>query len=138
MAAFSELLALLIDQEVPAQEAVVLAADASGNRCLSATARQFAGRLEAGEPVGPDREWAQLFPPLLGWLLSSGLRGSGLAQSLQATAETYRQRAERSVRWASLYLPILLTVTIGGTATLIQAVVVFGPVFRLLYGLSQS
>ena len=49
MATFAELLRLMNDHQVPMPEAVVLAADASGDRALSRGARQIAERLEGGE-----------------------------------------------------------------------------------------
>jgi general secretion pathway protein F len=137
MASFAEVLSLLVKQQVPIPEAVVLAGDASGDTQLSRASRQFAGQLQQGAMAGGQVQPPAIFPPLMGWLLASGQRNPALGETLEQSADSYRQRAERSLAWTTVYLPIFATVAIGGTATLIQALVVFAPVFRLLYGLSR-
>jgi hypothetical protein len=61
-----------------------------------------------------------------------------LSQTLSLTAEVYRQRARRTVTWAVVYLPIVLSVVLGGTATLIQALAVFLPLSRLWHQLGMG
>jgi hypothetical protein len=55
-----------------------------------------------------------------------------LSDTLRNSARLYRERAARSARWAVLYLPIVLTVAIGGTAVLVQTLAVFVPLSRFL------
>jgi len=138
MAAFAEILSLLIKQRVPLQEAIVLAADASGDRGLSGAAREIADRQRSGEIIGGLDTIPAPFPPLLGWLVLAGMHQPNLSETLLITADSYRQRAPRAALWTSLYLPIVLTVVFGGTATVLQAVVTFGPIYRMLYDLGQA
>jgi general secretion pathway protein F len=137
MATFAELLSLLIEQQVPPHEAVVLAANATGDRSLSEAAEKIAERLRRGEALGDQDPSQQPFPPLLSWLISVGTGRSGFCKTLRMTAETYRQRALRAVSWRALYFPILLTAIVGGGATLAQALAVFLPISRLLYELGM-
>jgi general secretion pathway protein F len=135
MATFAELLRLMNEHRVPMPEAVVLAADASGDRALSQGARQIAKRLEGGEVFRGRHDLPSEFPPLLGWSIVSGTGQAGLGRALSASAEMYRQRATRAVRWASVYLPIALTVVLGGGAVLLHGLIVFWPFTRMLYQL---
>ncbi len=135
MATFAELLRLMNDHQVPMPEAVVLAADASGDRALGVGARQIAKRLEGGEVLRGRGDLPVEFPPLLGWSIVSGAGQAALGRALSASAEMYRQRAARAVRWASVYLPIVLTVVIGGSAVLLHGLIVFWPFTRMLYQL---
>jgi general secretion pathway protein F len=135
LATFSEVLALLVRQQVPLDEALTLAADASGDRGLQSAARDMAENLRRGGEVVSGGASAGLLPPLVAWLLTAGASTERLSETLGLTAATYRQRAERTVNWALVYLPILLTAAVGGTATLIQALAVFLPLSRLWFRL---
>ncbi len=137
MAAFAEVLSLLVKQRVPLQEAIVLAADASGDGSIRHASREIADRLQRGEVIVRRENLPAPFPPLLGWMLVTGGRQPELGEALRRTAAAYRERAERSARWAAIYLPIVLTVILGGTATLIQGLVTFLPFSRLLYDLGR-
>ena len=138
LAAFAEVLSLLIKQQVPIHEALVLAADASGDRSLRQAARTLAERLRRGEVVAGREHLPPEFPPLLGWLLTTRQPAAELSQALSRTAAAYRERAARVASWTAIYLPILLTVLLGGTATLVQALATFGPIWRLLYDLGRA
>lgn len=138
LATFSEVLSLLVRQQVPLDEAVTLAAAASGDRGLQSAAQQLAENLRRGGQVTSGEGSAGLLPPLVAWLLTAGASTEKLSETLSLTAATYRQRAERTVNWALVYLPILLTAVLGGTATLIQALVVFLPLTRLWFRLGMG
>ncbi len=138
LAAFAEVLSLLIKQQVPVPEALVLAADASGDRGLRQASRTLAERLRRGEVVAGRESLPPEFPPLLGWLLTTSQPATELSQALSRTAAAYRERAARVAGWTAIYLPILLTVLFGGTATLVQALATFGPIWRLMYDLAGT
>jgi general secretion pathway protein F len=138
LATFADVLSLLVRQQIPLAESVVLAAEASGDQGLKMDAMRLADRLRAGGGPAGSQAGASPIPPLVGWLLSAGGPVPALAQSLALTAEIYRQRAQRTVTWAVVYLPIVLSVVLGGTATLIQALAVFVPLSRLWYQLGMG
>jgi general secretion pathway protein F len=134
-ATFAELLALMNEQHVPLHEAVVLAADASGDRALRDAARTVSARLYQGEFNVSNGSLPAAFPPLIGWSLFAGVDSAALTGTLRNSARLYRERAARTARWTILYLPIFLTAVIGGTAVLTQAIAVFVPLSQLLYDL---
>jgi len=138
MATFAEVLALLVEQQVPMDQAVVLAADASGDRTVSAASRQLAEQIQRGQTGSAAFAVPAGFPPLLAWLIVGDRRQTNINAALRQTADSYRGRALRLADWLTFYLPILLTVIIGGTATLALAIAVFGPWFNLLYRLAWA
>ncbi|MCY2992492.1 MAG: type II secretion system F family protein [Planctomycetota bacterium] len=136
LATFADVLAVLVEHQVPLPEAIGLAADASGDRCLRESGRQLAERLRRGEtPTGVTALAGA--PPVLNWLLMNTASQDRWRESLRRAAESYRRRAQWMSRWLSLYLPVTLTVAIGGTAAAAYGVAVFAPWCRLMYLLSQ-
>jgi general secretion pathway protein F len=134
LSVFAETLALLLQQDVPLEEAVELAADASADRSLREACRQLAERLRRGESA---RDWdPSQARPLVAWLLAGVQDRTLLIAALRRAAEAYRRHANWALRWLSVYLPLWLTVAIGGTAVMLYAVSVFGPWCRVLYELS--
>jgi type II secretory pathway component PulF len=136
MAAFAEVLSLLVKERVPLGDSVTLAAEASGDRAIAVASRVIADRFERGEILQRREDLPGGFPPMLGWLLLSGGRQAELSEALSRSAAVYRQRAARAATWTAVYLPISLTVLVGGTATLLCALAAFVPIARLLYDLS--
>ena len=135
MATFAEMLSLLLRQTVPLDEALLLAGDASGDQALSRVVRAIGERLRRGEVITP-REAREIgFPPLLGWLLTSDRQQGSLPAILSEIADRCRQQAAREASRTIAYLPIAVTVLLGGTATLIQSFALFWPVSRMLYDL---
>jgi len=136
MASFAEVLAMLIRQQVSLHESLALAAQTSGDRALVDAANQLAKRLERGELPSRREDLPQGFPPLVGWLLLSSSPQGDLGGALHRSAEVYRQRAARAAAWSAVYMPLLLTVFVGGTATLVCGLLAFGPLIRMFYHLT--
>jgi general secretion pathway protein F len=137
IATFADMLALLLENGAPMGRSVVLAADACGDRRLQQGSRQLAGELERGIKLSSSQLESNAaaisgFPPLLHWLLTSGGNQQALADSLRNTAEAYRRRAIRLDDWLRLYLPIGLTIGIGGTAVVVYALCTLGPWYQML------
>jgi len=137
VAAFAEILALLIRQQVPLHEAIDLAGAACGDANLGRSAKALAGQIERGETLAVGEENLKSFPPLLGWLIAVGGEPEVLAQTLFDLARQYRQRAERATDWATVYLPIVITSVVGGSVVLLQALAVFRPICKLLFELGS-
>ncbi len=134
MATFADTLALMVEHDVPMNEAVTLAAGASGDRGLLAATGRLAECIERGESVtGSDLREA---PPVLAWLLTGSRDKTTLISSLRRSADSYRRHANWMMRWLSLYLPIWLMAAIGGTVVVVYAVSVVGLWSRMLYELS--
>ncbi len=134
MATLAETLALLVEHHVPLHEALLLAADASGDRRFREAVGPLAQRLQRGEVVASGD--AAGMPPVLTWLLAARLEQPRMVSCLRRMADSYRRQAEWLSRWLSIYLPFWLTVSIGGTATLVYVLSVIGPWCRMMYDLS--
>jgi general secretion pathway protein F len=124
---FSELLALLVEHEVPLSEALLLSADATLDVAGRETARELALQVERGStPALPSRALASL-PPFLAWVLGGAGRGQGLARLLRHAATIYRRRAINLCNWFKLTFPVTAAIVFGGGATLLYALTIFGP-----------
>ncbi|MEO8494096.1 MAG: type II secretion system F family protein [Planctomycetota bacterium] len=133
LATFADVLALMVEQQVALDEAVVLAAEASGDRLLAKSSGILADRIRGGQHTAP---LPAGFPPLLGWLLYSGTQREQLAKHLRQTASSYRRRALNMGNWLTLYLPIILSAGVGGTIALLYVLIVMAPFYNLLTQLS--
>lgn len=136
MATFSEVMSLLIGARVPLEDSMILAAEASGDRAIARAAKDLAERLRRGEQFEKHDDLPPGLPPLMGWLLMSGDRQPDLSGALSRNAAVYRNRAARRAAWTAVYLPIWLTVFVGGTATFLCGFLTFAPLLRLFYQLS--
>jgi type II secretory pathway component PulF len=133
LATFAELMALMVEQQVPMAEAVELSTAASGDARLRQSGKALADRIRQGDtkaaiPPG--------MPPLLSWLLVVGMRQDQLIRSLRRYAAAYRRKAMYWGDWMSTYLPILLSAVFGGSVVLAYALLVMAPVYNLLFQLS--
>jgi len=137
LATFTEILAMLVENGVPLERSLVLAAEATGSDRTIRSARAIAQRLEQGEPLERRQLDASAIPPLLGWTIVSGARHQRLMGALRHAAETYRRRARHSAEMAQIFLPVLFTVFIGGTAVAISAFGLFIPYCTMLQELSR-
>ena len=136
-AAFAEILALLVQSDVPLHEALPLAADACGNDDIRRSAGRLAGQLHAGSPCEPSRDCCGL-PPLLRWLMSGNRQRDVMLPALRHAAETYRLRALHQARLVQVFLPVVMTVVIGGTATLLFALLLWTPYASVLKSLAGA
>ncbi|HEY2828350.1 MAG TPA: type II secretion system F family protein [Pirellulales bacterium] len=144
LATFADLLALLIEHCTPLDEAIVLAADAGGDKRLKQSARQFAQLHAAGITPNLTTVGATAaspisgLPPLVSWLLIGGGTQPALVESLRNTSQTYQRRVQRLDDWLRLYLPLCLIVGIGGTAVVIYALTLLGPWYQMLTHIGDS
>lgn len=136
-ATFAEVLALLIEQQAPLVDGLRLSAAASGSSPLIADAEALAVAVERGEPPAQCLRHARQFPPLLGWLIATGQESGPLVPALRHAARAYQQRATRRAEALQTYLPLALTLGVGGTAVLAYALLLFGPWFSLLKTIGQ-
>lgn len=138
LGSFAEVLKLLIEQDVPLDEAVVLAADASADRGLQQASREIAERIRRGETGGDQFASVPGFPPLLSWLMSSGTPHVQLMSALDNMSRRYHDRARGMSDWLTIYLPIVLAAGIGGAAALLLGLATLGPWFQILYELGKA
>ena len=133
MASFSDVLAMMVEHDVPLDEAVVLSAEATGDRILKQAGTVLAERIRSGSerielPAG--------FPPLLAWLIASGTSQRQLVKSLRQSANSYRRRAKYYGNWLTVVLPITLSAGVGGAIAFFYVLMVMAPFYHLLTQLS--
>jgi general secretion pathway protein F len=127
LANFSDLLALLVENDVPLPVGLRLTADAAGDERLRRSARELAAAVEQGKGPSASQIARYGFPPFLAWVLTCGQEGRGLVRLLHHAGAVYRRRAANLANWFKLMFPILTALVIGGGVTALYALTLFGP-----------
>ena len=133
-ATFAETLALLIEHQVPLAEALSLSGAASGDRRVQAAADQLAARVTSGQRVGATPPG---LPPLLSWLILTNAPTPQLVKALRQTAVGLRERALRASIAIGVYLPIMLSASLGAVIAIYYAILVMIPFYYLMLQLGQ-
>jgi type II secretory pathway component PulF len=128
---FADLLALMIDNGVPLDTAVVISADAAGSPALKRSAARMAEGLRRGEPLADLTKAAPAIPPMLAWVLSTAGSVGSLSPALKHAAETYRQRSARRADAVKRSLPAVLLVVFGSIAVIGFTMSVIQPLITL-------
>ncbi|MFM9962120.1 MAG: type II secretion system F family protein [Planctomycetaceae bacterium] len=134
---FCDLMAMLLDHQVPLPEASLLAAEASGDRPLQRVALRIATGVRAGRSLADCLALGRELPLFVSWMLICGERQGTLIKTLRQMADVLRQRAAAHSDWLRMMLPTVLVVLIGGTAVLAYALAVFVPMSQLLHALGN-
>jgi general secretion pathway protein F len=127
---FAELLALMIEHQVPLPEALRLAGEASGDRRLQASGEDLADAIERGDQFSAGRSHRYGLPPFLFWVLSSGQTRGDLSRLLHHSSAIYRRKALNLSRWFRTLFPVAAAAVIGGGVTALYALTLFGPLAR--------
>jgi type II secretory pathway component PulF len=136
-ATFLDVLALLIENQTPLDEAVALAASASGDYQTIRAARRLSEMIQKGQLQPGHLASDPAFPPLMNWLVYSAGRGGVLIPALRQSAETYHRRARMQSNLVRVVLPALLTVVVAGGITAAYALTLFIPYAIMLETLSK-
>ena len=141
-ATFADMLQLLVERGVPLDRSLHLAAESSDDPALRNAALRLAEQSRLGTAVRPpssiDDEGLAKFPLLIRLALHHAGDRTLLAGGLRQAAAMYRERAIRAAEWYAEYLPILLTVVIGGAITIGFTLFVVWPYAATLRQLSES
>ena len=140
-ATFAEVLRLLVERGLPLDQALRLAAGATSDIQLRGAAEALAERTSQGTAARPiHADWAAPsragFPLLIRLALHHTGDRALLAGGLRQAATLYRERAIRAAEWYAEYLPMLLTVAIGGTLTICFTLIVLWPYASTLHELA--
>lgn len=128
---FADLTALLIDHQLPYPDALRLAGDASCDPALAESSRKLADAIASGRSVSEALAGKSAFPPLLRWVLAGSASQANVPQSLRIMAARYRGQAQREAEKIRLFLPMILLLGIGVSATLLYALTLFVPLATL-------
>ncbi len=135
IAVFSDMLALMVKQDIPLHEAVRLSGQAAGGRGLQAATQEMSDRLASG--TIRSAALPKNIPPLLGWTIVSGMPQAALSSTLDKLASGYQRKARQISNAITTYLPIFLSAGIGGSVVIAYALLILGPFVGLLYRASH-
>ena len=161
-AVFVEILAMLVENRVPLDEALRLAGESSGDSSLAGAAENLADTIRRGgnvagtrrvpsadaekNPAGtglPDitadgtRRVPATLPPLLQWLILGGRNQAAFLPALRHAAENYHTQAQLQAELARTWLPILVTLFVSSAITLLYTLSLFVPYASMLKELAR-
>jgi type II secretory pathway component PulF len=137
LAAFTELLAILVDHAVPLPEAFRLAGQASSDPLLAAAARHVEEDLAQGQPLGEALRRRRLVPELIAWMTGVGEQRGSLGKTLHQVADIYRRQAELRAGLLRSVLPPFLVIATAGVLIGFFVLAIMLPLVKLLEGLSK-
>lgn len=137
LAAFCDLLAMLIEYELPLPMAVRLAGAASSDPIMAARAVEIEGRLNQGMPLADAFRGQGLVPEWVAWLASSGEKRGDLAAALYSISTIYRRQVDsRSIILRTVLPPFVVIVT-AGLLVGFFAIALLLPMIKLMKGLTK-
>ena len=135
---FSELLAMLVEHEVPAPQALRLAAESCSLPELKQLAHETATAIEHGQPADSVPgliDTRSAVPAALRGQLRHGLRQARVAVRLRQLAEDWQiQAGHQAMLIVSAVVPLVVA-AIGGVVVLLYCLAVFLPLTQLLQDL---
>jgi general secretion pathway protein F len=140
-ARFSEMLLLLVERGMPLDVSLRLTAEATDDARLAGAAHRLSNEIRLGDVDIPrGRRTAAIrqsdFPVLIRLALHHAGDRALLAGSLRQAAAMYHHRAVRAADWYAEYLPILLTVAVGGAFTIGFTLFIIWPYASMLHEVS--
>ncbi|MDB5309770.1 MAG: ral secretion pathway protein [Gemmataceae bacterium] len=137
LAAFCDLLWMLVEYGLPLPTAVRLAGAASSDPIMAARAVEIEDRLAQGMPLADAFRGQGLVPEWVAWLAASGERRGDLAAALRAIGTVYRRQVEARSVVLRTVLPPFVVIATAGFLTGVFAMAVMMPMIKLLEGLSK-
>lgn len=137
LAAFTDLLAILVDHDTPLPEAFRLAGAASSDPITTAATKQIHFDLTQGIPLGQALRSGGLVPEWVSWMAGLGERRGALGQTLHQVSDMYRRQVEMRAALLQSLLPPFLVIGTAGLAIGMFLVAMFLPLVKLLEGLSK-
>jgi type II secretory pathway component PulF len=129
----ADMLALLVQAEVPAPTALRLVGPATGSRWLCETLDRLAEAAEKGQPLSVAGREDRDVPAHFNSALDVGERRGDLATAMSDLAVRYRREALRRSQFLVRYLPPALAVVFG-IIVFLMAFCVLGPFYKFWGG----
>jgi type II secretory pathway component PulF len=136
LAAFTDLLGILVERSVPLPEALRLASAASSDPLLAEGGKQIEYDLSLGLPLGEALGQHGLVPELVIWMTRFAERQGTLGASLRHLAQMYRRQAELRAALLRTVLPPLLVILVAAVLVGLFVFGLLGPLYKLLGGIS--
>jgi type IV pilus assembly protein PilC len=137
MAAFADLLAVLVEYELPLPEAFRLAGLASSDPIMAGRSWMIYSRLNEGVPLGAAVRGLGLLPEWVAWMAGAGEQRGGLAAALRQIAAVYRRQVDARAALLRSVLPAFMIIVTAGVLVTAFAAAVMLPMVKLLEGLSK-
>jgi type II secretory pathway component PulF len=114
MARFAHLLALLMEEQVPLPEAIVLAGSGSGDPQLREASDRLARRVAAGDPLASCASEYSCFPSTFVQAVRWERHGEAIPELLRALADMFQaQTRDRATAIAAVCEPVIIGLTAG-------------------------
>lgn len=111
---FCDLLATLLEHQIPLPAALLLAADATGNAIIHGQIAGLAEDLQAGRSMAESLRVRSRIPAYLRWSLATAQDPKAFQSALRHGIDMYRSRANFRAEAIKLWLPPVLLFFIGG------------------------
>jgi type II secretory pathway component PulF len=134
---FAHQLRSLVDNGIPLEESVSLAAQVTGDAGLIDASVALLDSYSRNEKLPSDAEVLRAVPPLLRWVLTGDLGDQSLPEVLQFAEKAYLHKAERRAALWRYLLPTMIGAFLGGSIVLAYGMSVFVPFVRLLEDLAS-
>ena len=135
-ATFTEVLAMMLENDVPLSEAVTLAIDASGEPQLSRHRDEITARIRDGDSLSNVLQRFHSTTPFVRWMIDVAERQGALQPALKHASEILRRRADYQAEYFQVAFPVVVLATVAGGAVLLYSLSLFLPIVDLLNGLS--
>lgn len=137
LAAFTELLAILVDHSLPLPEAFQLAGEASSDPIMAWQARDIGRQLSEGRSLGEALSRRGLVPAWVSWMTGLGEQRGTLGKTLHQVAELYRRQVEMRAALLRSVLPPIFIIVIAGLFVGVFVIAGMLPMYKLLEALSK-
>jgi type II secretory pathway component PulF len=138
LAAFTDLLGILVDHGLPLPEAFGLAGAACSDPLMSAAAKDVQADLSQGIPLGEVYRKRKLVPELIAWMTAMGEQRGSLGTTLHHVADLYKRQTEMRANLLRNVLPPLIIIFTACIIVTLFVVAVAMPISHLLEGLSGA
>jgi len=135
LAAFTDLLGILVDHKVPLLEAFQLAGRACSDPVMAAGSREIAEGLGQGKPLGETLRRNRLVPEVVAWMIGLGERRGNLGEVLHQAAVMYRRQVEMRAAFLRSVLPPILVILTAAVVLLLFVIALLLPLHGLIQGL---
>ncbi len=137
LAAFADLLGVLVEYEMPLPDAFRLAGEGSSDPLMADRAGAVADRLATGAGLAPSIRTLGLLPEWVIWMAGTGEQRGALAQALRQIAAVYRRQVEARAALLRSVLPAFAIITTAGVLVGVFVLSVMLPMIKLIEALAR-
>jgi type II secretory pathway component PulF len=137
LAAFADLLAVLVEYEMPLPEAFRLAGEASSDPLMASRSATIYARLSQGTGLSAALRGFGLLPEWVAWMAGSGEQRGALAPALRQIAAVYRRQVDARAALLRSVLPAIVIIATAGLLVTTFAFAIMLPMMKLLEGLAK-